>query len=218
MGPGFDGYHEEDLSLLPFNAHFSKFGNRLIAKRLAEILQKHVDYRLRNSLDSKAANFGDLPPALNEIWDEASEAPYRVKTNQYGFRMNEDFQLDTPKQKILVLGDSITFGPYLANHDTYTDMLGRMMPHAIIMNAGISGYSIPDQWSLFQEKAKFANPDIVVLQVFHNDLTDLFYFKRNEFDRLGRVHEPTLIEIEFLETVHKLRSATPGTRRSGDLN
>jgi len=145
--------------------------------------------------------FGDLEPGLDQIWEPKLGVPYRVKANKYGFRMDYDFPIDTSKQKILILGDSASFGPYLPGHDTFPAILDRMIPEAIVMNGGISGYTITSELSLFSDKAKYVNPDIVVLEVIGNDLTDLFFFKRNIFNRDGKVVTPSLSETQFIEAV-----------------
>ena len=191
----------EMVSLRPFNAHYSRFGNHLFADRLKKHLEPLSDYRLGKPLHSEIRVFGDLEPGSDGVWEPVIGVPYRVRGNKNGFRMDYDFPIGTSKQKILVLGDSIAFGPYLPGHDTFPAILDRMLPDAIVMNAGISGFTITSELSLFSEKAKYVNPDIVVLEVYSNDLYDLFFFKQNFFDRKGKVHIPTPPETEFIEMV-----------------
>lgn len=201
MGSILRPYSIETISLSPFDPHFSRFGNYLLAVRLKKHLDTLSDYRLGNPLQSDVRVFGDLEPGLDQIWEPKLGVPYRVKANKYGFRMDYDFPIETSKQKILILGDSASFGPYLPGHDTFPAILDRMIPEATVMNGGISGYTITSELSQFSDKAKYVNPDIVVLEVIGNDLTDLFFFKRNIFNRDGKVIAPSLTENQFIEAV-----------------
>ncbi len=189
--------------LLPFDGHLSRYGNQLAAQALAQALANATQRRSGHRFDSVPDQLADLAPNQEAVWNMKPAAPFLLKTDRYGFRGSEDFALDTDKQKILALGDSITFGPYLPNHDTYTHFLGELLPGAVVMNAGVPGYTITDEASLFAERARYASPDIVLLQVFDNDLYGLFSFKMNEFDRKGRQWEPSEKESELLR---KLRA------------
>ena len=82
------------------------------------------------------------------------------------------------------------------------------MEDAIVRNAGIAGYTISDEQSLFIDRARYVNLDIVILQVNSNNLTDFFSFRRNEINRdhKGDVLGPSPPEIQFIETVRRVAS------------
>ena len=151
---------------------------------------------------------GDLAPNSAEVWTENLKMPYLVKVNQQGFRMAEDIAIPKIKQRVLCLGDSFTFSPYLPNHDTYPALLSARVPEMEVINAGVGGYTITDEAGLFIEKAKYVAPDITVLQVLDNDITDLFWFHRNEFDRSHKTFRPSKNEQEFIDIVIKRNAAT----------
>jgi lysophospholipase L1-like esterase len=102
---------------------------------------------------------------------------------------------------VLCLGDSYTFGPYLPNHDTYPDLLGKINPDLEVINAGICGFTITDEVSLFIERSKYVAPDITILQVVANDITGLFWFMQNEFSRKHLHYEPRSIEKELMDEI-----------------
>jgi len=54
-----------------------------------------------------------------------------------------------------------------------------------VINAGVAGYTITDEVSLFVERAKYVEPDITILQVLDNNLHDLLYFKRNPLKEIN---------------------------------
>lgn len=194
-------YPEETVTLLPNDGHLSRFGNKIMAEELSKYIDKYSDYRADFRFDSKPKRFGDLSPNDNSIWQYNPNMPYRVIVNKQGLRMDYDLNFPKEKQRVLVLGDSYTFGPYLDNHDTYPALLDEKYPDKEIINAGISGYTITDEVSLFLERAKYTEPDIIILQVFDNDIPGLFYFKKNEFDRKKQAKKPSKVEIDFLNNL-----------------
>ena len=187
------------VTMFPEDEHLSRFGNRLIASRLNEFIATCCDDRSPTRYSNAGRIYGDLPPSTDKIWTIKPHMPYRVIVNKEGFRNSDDLAFPKTKQRVLILGDSFTFGPYLPNHDTYPGLLQEINPGLEVINAGIAGYTITDQQSLFVERAQFTSPDITVLQVLDNDLYGLFSFILNEFDRHNRVHSPSALEEAFLD-------------------
>lgn len=125
-----------------------------------------------------ATGAGDLVPHQNGHWIIWYHRPYHVETNSAGMRNTEE-----PSEKafrIVALGDSQTFGPYLANEDTWPAWTENHLrrhfkdPKRVqVFNGGIAGYTIYDELALLREKVVAFKPKLVVLGVFENDLTDL---------------------------------------------
>jgi lysophospholipase L1-like esterase len=125
-----------------------------------------------------SSGYGDLVPSQDGHWVIWFHRPYRVQTNSVGLRNTEE-----PSDKafrILALGDSQTFGPYLANDDTWpfwTEVALRRhygdADKVQVFNAGISGYSIADELAYMKEKGLRFQPKLVLLAAFENDIMDL---------------------------------------------
>ena len=60
-----------------------------------------------------------------------------------------------------------------------------------------------EEKSLFEDRARYIEPDITVLQVLDNDIYGLFYYKKMDFGRKGEIFEPTKLELDFIEAVRK---------------
>lgn len=194
-------YPIEWTTLLPENAHLSKFGNKLVVRELSNYVSKYNEYRSSFSFGWRPGLLGDLSPNLDEIWEIKPSMPYRVITNSQGLRMNYDLGFPKQRQRILVLGDSVTFGPYLDNCHAYPNLLDKEYPGKEVINAGVAGYTITDEVSLFTERAKYVEPDITFLQVLDNDIFGLFYFKKNKYDRKRRKFVPSELEKNFIASV-----------------
>lgn len=194
----FMKYPVESTTLLPENGHLSRLGNKIVSEKISSYINDLPDYSSRISFEKHPEIMGDLKPNSDSIWKINPSMPYRVKTNRQGFRTDYDLNFPKLKQRILFLGDSFTFGPYLNNHDTYTGILQKKYDNKEIINAGVAGYTISDEAELFSEKAKYTEPDITFIQVLDNDLAGMFYFKKNQFDRKNRVFQASKLEKEFL--------------------
>ncbi|MBL8833901.1 MAG: SGNH/GDSL hydrolase family protein [Rhodospirillales bacterium] len=133
--------------------------------------------RLGNSRYAFAPDVpGDLVPGQDGHWVVWWRRPYHVVTNSQGFRSLEEPQPGF--RQIVALGDSQTFGPYVATEDTWPawvqselrrqKLLGRVQVH----NGGVSGYTLADELAWLREKGIALKPDMVLLGVFENDILD----------------------------------------------
>jgi lysophospholipase L1-like esterase len=151
---------------------------RIYAWRPADIVQPAGDNLGASRYAHSWIGIGDLMPKQDGHWVTWFHRPYHVQTNSVGLRNAQE-----PSAKsfnILALGDSQTFGPYLANEDTWPawteNALHRHYQDAErvqVFNAGIAGYTIRDELALLREKGLLLKPSLVVLGVFENDLHDL---------------------------------------------
>jgi lysophospholipase L1-like esterase len=211
MTDEFMKYPVDMPTLLPENSHLSRFGNQLVARELAEYINKYSAYRANHSFidRDRPKLLGDLKPKDNTVWNVDPNMPYRVTTNSVGLRMSEELSVPKKKQRILFLGDSFTFGPYLKNSDTFPGLLSHKFPDKEFLNAGVAGYNIEDEKGLFIERAKYTESDLIILQVLDNDISDYFFFKRNFFNRQRKVYEITETEKELLSAIRKTQTVAP---------
>jgi len=90
--------------------------------------------------------------------------------NSLGLREAELGVKDKPR--VVFLGDSFTWGWGVPNGVRYTDRLQAAYPRYHIVNAGINGYSTVQAALLLKKYHQQLMPDLVVLQVFHNDFIE----------------------------------------------
>src|SRR5262249_38871162 len=107
-----------------------------------------------------------------------------VQTNSVGLR-NAEEPSDTAF-RILAVGDSQTFGPYLANDDTWpawTENLLRRRDQRVdsvqVFNAGIAGYTLPDNLAYLRDKGVHFRPRLVIFAATERNL----HFMRREISR-----------------------------------
>ncbi len=99
---------------------------------------------------------------------KTEEYTSEISTNNLHLRNREI----TGKEKILVLGDSFTFGVGVNDNQTYPAVLERALKKEVI-NAGVMGYGTDQELLYLKERGLALKPDLLVLGFFiGNDLTD----------------------------------------------
>jgi len=129
----------------------------------------------------------DAIPGLFEPGQEFEDRilpdlPYHVRINSLGFRGAEFSRRKEPGSlRILCLGDSYTFGPYVDDAQAMPAVLGRLLsgsrrpgePSVDVINGGANGFTIADELAFLREKAPAVQPDMVIVAFTQNDILDL---------------------------------------------
>jgi lysophospholipase L1-like esterase len=83
-------------------------------------------------------------------------------------------------QRIVVLGDSLTFGIAVDDGERFTDVLGRRFSGLEVINLGVTGYGTDQELRVLELEGFRYQPDIVMLVVtLSNDLQDIGYTRRD---------------------------------------
>ena len=117
--------------------------------------------------------------------------------------MNYDLAFPKTKQRILFIGDSGFFFPFLDNKDIVSNLLQDKYADKEFINACNWGYSIDDYVTLSEERAKFTEPDVVMLQTSGTDIMDMYFSHCNRFSRNAQAWKPTATEKAFYDKTFK---------------
>lgn len=108
------------------------------------------------------------------FWDK--ELGLLPKMNLHGFNDPKDFYADYgDRKKVLVLGDSFTFGLSAAPGHGWVDLLNAHDPDLdpLFFNTGISGFGQMDQYAVLKKYHAVVRPDAVLLLFCSdNDFSD----------------------------------------------
>lgn len=132
---------------------------------------------------------GDLLPGKNFIDMGVKRLPYLVITNSQGLRNEQEIDFSKDNFRILTIGDSFTYCPYVNNQDTWQAVLEKKLLNKFpekkiqVLNAGVAGYTITDELQYLQEKGIKIKPDLVILGIYSNDINDLNPEKREIYAR-----------------------------------
>lgn len=128
--------------------------------------------------------WGHMPSAID--YHGYEDPTPEIRINKLGFRDDELLKSKPENTKrILVLGDSITFGMGVSHKNIYTEILERILNEKEdniryeVVNTGAIGYTIDNEFLLLKEKGIQLDPDIVIVGFFvGNDVTE---FRRHEW-------------------------------------
>jgi hypothetical protein len=103
-----------------------------------------------------------------QVWKDRT-----LNTNSRGLRGKTEYSYDkhSNKPRILILGDSFTFGNHVSDNETYSHYLQETMPNVEIVNMGVYGYGHDQMLILFKEEGVKYKPDIVILGFLHMDMS-----------------------------------------------
>jgi len=113
-----------------------------------------------------------------------------LSINEKGFR-GPDFSEEKPAHtfRIIVLGDSVTFGFKVRQEDTYAQKLSLLLSQAAskrrieVINAGVIGYSSWQGRKLYETRLARHSPDVVVVLFGYNDHHGAVFTDREKYQR-----------------------------------
>jgi hypothetical protein len=96
----------------------------------------------------------------------------RLNSNSKGIRGRREYAYAKPPGvvRVLVLGDSFTFGEDVGDDETYSHYLERSLPGVEVLNMGVHGYGHDQMLLYFQEEGVRYRPDAVVLGFLPDDM------------------------------------------------
>ena len=120
---------------------------------------------------------GIFAPDQKALLQQVSGLPHHVRINSLGYR-GADFPLKKPTDelRVVLLGDSFTFGEHVNDDDTLPrrleTALGSECGGIRVVNAGVGGTTISDQIYI-AERSLAIDPDLTVLVFYENDVINL---------------------------------------------
>lgn len=163
----------------------------------------------------KGSLYASNKPNSSGWADSLGVPPFKVNINEKGFRDNS-FTEEKPEDtiRIMIFGDSITFGRGVNQSDTYPKVVEKKLNNYFkqdiqVINAGVSGYGMKDQYLLLKNKGVKYEPDIVVITINNND-----WHSRKEHDLIAEQTTQKIMEenqsqdLSAIEYKQKIREET----------
>ncbi len=103
-----------------------------------------------------------------KAWD------FRFTTDEYGFRRSGNrVSHAADAKKLVLLGDSFTFGMGANDSETYPARLEMLLgPRVLVVNAGVPGTGTGEQAMYYDRVVSREKPDVVILNMTWTDLQD----------------------------------------------
>jgi hypothetical protein len=95
-----------------------------------------------------------------------------VRTNSQGFRADRDYSVARPvdRHRIVVVGDSFSWGEEVGNDETYAHDLEGLLPDTEVLNVAVHGYGTDQQLLRLRRSGLQFQPDLVILGFFEENL------------------------------------------------
>ena len=120
--------------------------------------------------DDPLLGYSPIPNATRTI-ARGGIAINRERINSRGLRDVEHAPRKAPGTKrILVLGDSFMYGDGVDLDETMPRLLSEQMPGVEVVNAGVRGYDLGQEFLYYKDRGHAYEPDLVLLAFFVNDL------------------------------------------------
>ncbi len=128
---------------------------------------------------SKFAPDDELIWVLKPDWDGFERNDVRVHHNSLGLRGPDPAADAGDQQRIVFLGDSVTFGHFLPFSVTLPHLLQQNLSSSNelkveVINAGVPGYSTFQEAGLLRRHGKTLKPDLILLGFCMNDITERY--------------------------------------------
>ncbi len=116
-----------------------------------------------------------LKPNTERVW-QSDEFTEDVKINSFGLRDTELLPRSEFERRIVVLGDSMTFGHGVSSEQTYCEQVEQLFAdqgrRVDVVNAGVKGYGTDQSVKFFTTRLRQLDADLVILAVYQNDISD----------------------------------------------
>jgi lysophospholipase L1-like esterase len=144
----------------------------------------------------------------HEFRVDTEEYQVRYRSNAQGFRDERMGGTPEKTRKIVLVGDSFSFGQGVAFEQTFGARIEARLPSTAVHNLALQGFGIDQMWSAVRSVALPMHPDLVIVAFISEDFTRSV---SQPFVKLvgGRVEKQTAADrpnalIRFLERHSRL--------------
>ena len=111
------------------------------------------------------ARLGYRPEPGAKVRSWGPEFDFEYSINAKGLRDDREtpYARTSGMKRVLVAGDSFTFGAGVANADRYSDRLEELLEDTEVVNTGVSGWGTDQQLLFYEEDGQRYAPDVVVV-------------------------------------------------------
>jgi hypothetical protein len=103
----------------------------------------------------------------------AGEVHHFISTNASGFRGQDPSALPPNGRRVLVMGDSFVSNISVAEQEVFTAVMQQRLGDTTVVNLGVNGYGVVQEYLLLQQWCDRVKPDLVVLMIYtRNDFED----------------------------------------------
>ena len=107
---------------------------------------------------------------IHDRYPWGSDNHYTITANADGFRDRRELRAEDPRPRVLVLGDSMVFGPAVEEGERVTELLEAAEPGWRVDNLGMVGFGPDLMLRVLEDVGPATHPAVVVLVLFSHDV------------------------------------------------
>lgn len=123
------------------------------------------DWNIPNLYESKGNYYFNRPYLKEVFYTTEFNSIYRTNINGYRIANDEPCFYPTTSADILFIGDSFTQGAQVDYSEMFSSIVSDSLPNLKVVNAGISGAGIVDEFCYFMDRGRLLKPKYVVLEI-----------------------------------------------------
>jgi|ETNmetMinimDraft_25_1059894.scaffolds.fasta_scaffold26470_1 hypothetical protein len=141
-----------------------------------------------------------------------------IRINSRGVRADREYPLDKMPEslRVVVVGDSFTWGEDVANEDTFVTQLEKIMPDTEAINLGVRGFGTDQQLLRLKREGLVYNPDVVILIFYEGNINrNILSFRdfgKPRFSMANNYLELMNQPVPTREEYHDMEVALPSFR------
>jgi lysophospholipase L1-like esterase len=145
-------------------------------------------------------------PPYSQVYHASAEFEVNIATNNLGFRGNKT-SIKKNRKRVLVIGDSFTFGWGVANNETWVAKLQEAYPTIEFLNLGQGGSHQGDHVQTLRRAILELKPDVVIACILQgNDLQQLYKIVESRENKLRTTINTSSIPSLLCEASRRLAS------------
>ncbi len=146
-------------------------------------------------LYEKHPYYGHRPIPGIRGWVATAEYEHLTTHSAQGLRGSQVFDAAKEYPRILLLGDSFTYGVGVATEETFAGKLSRAFPGVEVANTGAAAYDTRNEIAVMEGFGSAFRPDIILLFFFWNDLEGNLH---NTFPRYGMHSDQSCYRLDSM--------------------
>lgn len=120
-------------------------------------------------------------PNVQGTHNQAGSFESTFSTNSAGLRDDEaSLSKSDGRTTIVALGDSFTWGFGVNDDEIYTEVMESLLSDVEVVNLGVTAYGLRQEIDYFDRMGSAVDPDIVVVALVMNDITDPIRIRSGE--------------------------------------
>ena len=171
----------KDTGLVHLNLSFAMLGICLLTSEIGVRLWDRYDPIFRPPQLEDRILYKKMDPSFSNYRPGSIGMTHghAVRINAWGFRGAEWPETKPPGAfRIMVIGDSLTFGQGIGEDELYTTLLEKQLRAKFpgktieVLNLGVMGYSAVDEMKLLENIGPLLHPDLVLIGYTGNDVRE----------------------------------------------